>query len=221
MDTSEYVPAQYCSKCGELKPLTEYYFRNDTGQYRTNCKDCARKQKREYYINNREYICHRNLQYYYDNREYCREKNRRYFQNNKERINEYYRNRYHTNDAFRITFLLRGRLRHAMNSQGAAKHDNTMNLVGCTPEWLTAWLNFTESIYCINEELTHIDHVIPISAYDLFYPFEQQKAMNWMNLIVIPAELNQRKSNTMPSFAEINEHQQLINSFITYMPNSH
>ena len=108
-----------------------------------------------------------------------------------------------------------------MISQGAAKHDNTINLVGCTPEWLTAWLNLTESIYCVNDESTHIDHVIPISAYNLFDLVEQQKAMNGMNLRVIHAELNQRKSNTMPSFAEINEHQQLINSFFNYMLNPH
>ena len=107
-----------------------------------------------------------------------------------------------------------------MNSQGATKHDNTMNLVGCSPEWLTEWLNYTESIYCVDDEPTHIDHVIPISAYDLFNPIEQQKAMYWPNLRVIPARMNQVKGNTMPTFPEIDEHQQLITSFYNYMINS-
>ena len=170
MDASEYVPALYCSTCNLLKPLTEYYFRNDTGQYRRQCKDCSRKQQKDNYINKREYICQRNLQYYYDNYDAVREYQRQYFQNNKERINEYYRKRYHTDDAFRITSLLRNRLRQAIESQGAAKYDSTMPLVGCTPEWLTEWLNYTESIYCNEADENHIDHFFPLSAYDLFDP---------------------------------------------------
>ena len=122
MDTSEYVNAQYCSKCGELKPLTEYYFRNDTCRYRSNCKDCSRKQQKDYYQ---------------ENHEYYRERNRQYFQDNKYQMYERRRYRYHTDDGCRITNNLRCRLRQAMNSQDAAKYDNTMKLVGCTPEWLT------------------------------------------------------------------------------------
>ena len=218
MNPSESVPAQYCSTCNLLKPLTEYYFRNDTGQYRRQCKDCRSGRDRQYYKNNRDYILEQKKQYHEDNRDYILKYKQQYFQNNKERIYDYRRYRYHTDDTFRITSLLRGRLYHAMNSQSATKYDNTMNLVGCSPEWLTEWLNYTKSIYCDNEtEETHIDHVFPLSAYDLFNPIEQQIAMNWANLRVIPARMNQTKGNTMPSLPEINEHQQLINFFL----NSH
>lgn len=31
---------QTCRVCGEEKPLSEFHFRNDSGKYRTNCKDC-------------------------------------------------------------------------------------------------------------------------------------------------------------------------------------
>ena len=133
MDPQESVPAKYCSKCGELKPLSEYYFRNDTGRYIAQCKVCCRKKQKHYDQENRDHI---------------REYKKQYFQDNKERIYDYRCNRYHTNDTYRITCLLRSRLHQAMISQGATKYDNTMSLLGCTPEWLTEWLNYTVFLLC-------------------------------------------------------------------------
>ena len=163
MDTREYVPAKYCSKCGELKPLSEYYLRSCSNQHRAHCNVCSRNEQKHYD---------------YENRVHNREYNRQYFQDNKERIYDYRRNRYHTDDAYRIIHLLRNRLHHALNSQGAAKHDNTMNLIGCTPEWLTEWLNYTESVYCNEDEPTNIDNVIPLSAYNLFDHIEQHGSLH-------------------------------------------
>ena len=125
MDPREYVPAKYCSKCGELKPLTEYYLRSGSDQHRARCKVCSLKEQKHYNQKNRDHI---------------REYNKQYFQDNKERIYDYRYNRHHTDDAYRITTLLRGRLYQAMNSQGATKYDNAMSLVGCTPEWFKSGL---------------------------------------------------------------------------------
>ena len=100
-----------------------------------------------------------------------------------------------------------------MISQGAAKHDNTMNLVGCSPEWLIQWLDFTKSFHCPDEEDTHIDHFFPISAYDLNDPIELKNAMIWKNQRVIPARVNKAKGNTMPSFPDISQHYRLIDDF--------
>lgn len=44
-----------CIKCEIEKPLTEFYLRNDTGNYRKDCKDClnkAKKLNRERHIKN-------------------------------------------------------------------------------------------------------------------------------------------------------------------------
>ena len=184
MDPREYILAKYCSKCGVLKPLSEYYLRSGSDQHRAQCKTCSRTEQKYYN---------------YENREHYR---------------DYYRNRYRTDDTFRITRLLRTRLHHALESQGATKYGNTMSLEGCSPEWLVAWLNYTESVYCNEDENTHIDHFFPFTAYDLSNPFEQQKVMYWRNLRVIPASMNMIKSNTMPSHEEINDHLALINSFL-------
>ena len=214
MDPSETVPAKYCIKCGELKPLTEYYFRKDSGRYRTECKDCRIGRTKEYYQENRDYILEQKKQYHVDNRGHILEYKKQYQRDNRDRINEYRRNKYHTDDAFRIADNLRGRLRHALESQGVTKYGNTMSLVGCSPEWLVAWLNYTESVYCNEDEDTHIDHFFPFTAYDLSNPVDHQKVMDWRNLRVIPARMNMIKSNTMSSHGEINDHLDLINSFL-------
>ena len=155
MDYSEYVSAKYCSKYGELKPLTEYYFRKDTGRYRTECKDCRIGRDKEYYQENRDYILEQKKQYHVDNRGHILEYKKQYQRDNRDRINEYRRNKYHTDDAFRIADNLRSRLRHALIAQGTTKYDNTMSLVGCSPEWLTELLNYTESFYLLFMMVRH------------------------------------------------------------------
>lgn len=34
-----------CTKCKEVKPITGFYFRKDTGSYRHECKDCIKAAK--------------------------------------------------------------------------------------------------------------------------------------------------------------------------------
>ena len=33
-----------CSKCGEVKELSEFYFRKDSQEYRNECKKCIKKK---------------------------------------------------------------------------------------------------------------------------------------------------------------------------------
>lgn len=49
------VEFKFCNKCGVLKPLTDFYYRKDTGKYRPTCKRCKntldaeqKKKRREY-----------------------------------------------------------------------------------------------------------------------------------------------------------------------------
>lgn len=41
------METQVCNKCGEEKPLTDYYFRSDSKAYRKDCKDCFKQAKAE------------------------------------------------------------------------------------------------------------------------------------------------------------------------------
>ena len=84
---SEYVPAKYCSKCGVLKPLTEYYFHNKrTGTLRANCKDCQRVYQKKYYEDNRDKFLDNQRQYYQDHRDEILEQHKQYYQDNCDKI---------------------------------------------------------------------------------------------------------------------------------------
>ena len=41
------METQVCNKCGEEKPLTDYYIRSDTKAHRKDCKDCFKQAKAE------------------------------------------------------------------------------------------------------------------------------------------------------------------------------
>ena len=59
-----------CSKCGEGKPLTEYYLRNKvTGNYRNECNECASLRKKKYYQENKEAHSIRNKKWQKENKE--------------------------------------------------------------------------------------------------------------------------------------------------------
>jgi hypothetical protein len=43
-----------CSKCLELKPLSEYSIRKDTGHVRGMCKECVASSKKQSYLKNKQ-----------------------------------------------------------------------------------------------------------------------------------------------------------------------
>lgn len=43
-----------CIKCNKIKPLGYFNFRKDTQKYRNCCKECQRKQHKEWYLKNKK-----------------------------------------------------------------------------------------------------------------------------------------------------------------------
>jgi hypothetical protein len=117
-----------CTKCGQEKPLTEFYTDKRISDGRTSrCKECLKKKNKKYckkwyeankdkvkkhYQDNKEKLSERRKQYYQDNKEKAKqyyqdnknnilERSKRYRQDNKERLNEYNR-KYHQNNKEKI-----------------------------------------------------------------------------------------------------------------------
>lgn len=44
---------KHCPRCDEFLPLTQFYYRTDTG-YRNHCKECEKTKNREKYLKRRE-----------------------------------------------------------------------------------------------------------------------------------------------------------------------
>lgn len=75
-----------CTKCGTIKPLSEYH-KNKMGKYghKSCCMVCELERNRQYRINNPDKIKAHNKKYYHENKERERERFRRYREEHKER----------------------------------------------------------------------------------------------------------------------------------------
>jgi len=112
---------------------------------------------------------------------------------------QYTKNKYHTDPIYKIMSLHRTRLRYALKSQSAKKLVNhSVELFGCNPSELKfhienqlkpEWTWETHGI------LWHIDHIKPLSKFDLTNEIEQKKAFHYTNLQPLSKEDNLRKHN--------------------------
>jgi len=75
----DFPATRVCTKCGETKPLSEFYLKKsgkDKGKYWAFCRACDAKRGREYAARNRQEIVRKRLQYNEANREYLRARDR-------------------------------------------------------------------------------------------------------------------------------------------------
>lgn len=215
-----------CSKCYSLKPLTEFYkMKQSRDGLRPDCKECHKKNKRDYYQDNREAkinyaeeyynnnkdhlkeckkewyhnnieYCHdRRKQYYEDHKEELSEKRKIYNANNKDKINKYYRNRYNNNPVCRLIENHRKRIKDALKNN--SKCSSSIDLLGCSQEFYYNWISWQLPYEITLEEFKtnyHIDHVRPLSSFDMSIPENQYTGFNWMNCQPLLIEKNKSAS---------------------------
>ena len=157
-----------CKTCGETKERKRFYRNTTMADGREgNCKACRRTAMRERYQSDPE---HRELH------------TRRCVARQAER--------YNTDEAFRLTQLLRCRMRSALD--GRCKAGKSIDLLGCTPEFLKQHLEslFTDGMAWGQKGQWHVDHVFPVIAFDLTDKRQQRYAFHWSNLQPLWAEDN-------------------------------
>jgi len=96
---------------------------------------------------------------------------------------------------YRIKKLLARRLRQITN-----KTDTTMNYIGCNIQYVREWIeyNFTDEMNWDNYgSYWSIDHVIPVSKFDLTVENEKFKCWNWSNLTPVPLLKNENQSKNI------------------------
>ena len=83
------MEGKVCTKCGVWKPLEEYHKdkRSKDGR-RPKCKECAKKQSKQHYQNNKEHCKEQHKQHYHNNKEYYKKQHKQWYQNNKEHRKE-------------------------------------------------------------------------------------------------------------------------------------
>src|SRR5688572_3820429 len=109
---------------------------------------------------------------------------------------EYCKARRQYDPEFKLLGNLRSRLGQVL--KGESKSQTTRQLIGIDFEMFIKWIE-----YQLEEGMTlqnygsvwHLDHVIPISSFNLLEEEELFKAMNWKNIRPLPPVKNNQKSN--------------------------
>lgn len=209
------VKTKRCTKCGEEKPLTEfhkaknkkdglypqckscrnnYYQQNKKSilegrkKYRERNKEVIIERKKKYYKENKKAILEDQKKYYKQNKEAILERNKKYKESNKEYSNKYRKEKYANDPEYRTSRQLRDQTRRL----GDYKNMSTLELVGCSP--YEFWeMNGSPSI----EQLQglHIDHVVPLSWFDLKNPDHLKVCCHYLNLQYLSSEDNLSKGD--------------------------
>lgn len=132
------------------------------------------------------------------NPERKREDTRRYREENREKVRvfqrAYERRRYRSDPVYRLAKILRARINKALRRgrAGSAVRD-----LGCSVAQLREHLEarFQPGMSWANQGDWHVDHVRPLSTFDLSNPDQLREACHYTNLQPLWAQQNRRKSN--------------------------
>lgn len=173
-----------CSKCGEWKLLSEFY------HHRAQCKACYIASRKVYYQSHQE-----------ERQDYQRAKDtadykEQWVAENQQHVTEYnriYRNtRYATDLNFRLTQLIRARIRLAIKK---GRPDSSIQALGCSIEQLKIHLEsqFLPGMSWNNHGEWHIDHIKGLASFDLTDPVQFSEACHYSNLQPLWAKDNLSK----------------------------
>lgn len=114
--------------------------------------------------------------------------------------NEYERHRRKSNPYYHFLNWIRGDINRSLRRQHAAKGGRTEELVGCPFEELREHIasQFSGAMAWANRKSFDVDHIVPISAFDLTEFEEQRWAFNWRNLRPITPLANKQKGALIP-----------------------
>jgi hypothetical protein len=158
-------------------------------QYFKSHKD-AYKQYRE---KNVKRISEYKKQYYNKNKEKICKYKQRYSLENRYSINQRATIRRKNNINYKLSCYLRSRLTKVIRNN--YKSGSAVRDLGCSVQDFKFWIEqqFKPGMTWENYGEWHIDHVIPLSKFDLADTIQLKKACHWFNLQPLWAEENIRK----------------------------
>ena len=186
-----------CRICLEIIPQNELS-PSMRGRNSSICKSCSRKRQKQQYAAFAKKQYHK--QYYEKNREKQKEKVRLYKKNNPEKLKEY-KNRPESRLRKRQAKIVKKALRKV----GSQKSYSVIKYVGCNSIELKKYIEskFQEGMSWDNygnpngdhTNCWHIDHIRPISSFDLTNEEQVKICFHYTNLQPLWAEQNLSKGS--------------------------
>lgn len=175
-----------CSKCREIKPFTAFHKQKcKKDGLRVHCKNCRSTYAKTVFQANKNKILAQNKQWYQNNTEH-------HYQLTKHNWTKHYKN----NINFRIAKTLRSRLYVALKNN--SQRSSAIKVLGCSIVELKEHLErqFQDQMSWDNYGQWHIDHVKPLSRFDLSNAEDLKKACHYSNLQPLWAKDNLVKGST-------------------------
>jgi hypothetical protein len=226
----ENVACKVCSVCDNSKKIDEYY------KSRAICIECINNERRKKYKNNEEHrkkliklaseFKHKKVEKNQKNREkeqqkigienkqckYCYEiKNNSRFRHNRLKCKDCERD----DPIEKFKRYIRTRIYNCLKNH---KNKHAIEYLGCSNNEYVEWM----FDYDINFNLKnygkewHIDHVIPISTFNLSNKEEQMLAFNWRNTMPLKSEENLKKGNKIIKSQIETHHKKLVEYHIKH-----
>jgi hypothetical protein len=168
-----------------------------TLEWRTKNPDKAKAISRRAYLKNKEKILARNEEWRAKNREVWLVKGRAYYQRIKERRNERRRN----SPIEKTIGNCRCRINDILRMANVKKSDKTEEIIGCSADFMRQFIEhqFKPEMNWLNwGTYWELDHVIPISKFDVSDPVQLRRAFNYSNCKPITKVENRSKSDKLP-----------------------
>lgn len=161
-----------CSVCNESKTQDNFHVHKVKNTLRSMCKSCSSKKRKEYYIENKDAIC--------------------------KQTSEYKQHKIDTNFNFKMECRLRQRMYVALKTQTTSKNKRSFKYLDCSAHFFQEWIkyNLYDGMTLENYgDYWHLDHVKPVSKYNLQDESQKCECFCWKNIRPYKASKNRMKSN--------------------------
>jgi hypothetical protein len=226
MDTTkpEIVAYKQCSYCKETKEIDKFYTRGLT------CRECNNLKRREKYnndeehrkklikiasnfkhekvLNNQKVKEEEQIKIGLENKQckYCNEiKKKDRFRYNRLKCRDCERD----DPTEKFKRYIRTRIYNCLRNKNKSKH--SVEYLGCSSDEYFKWiLDYDINCNLLNHgKYWHIDHVIPLSKFDLNIEDQQLLAFNWRNTMPLSSKENLSKNNKIIKY-QVDKHYKKI-----------
>jgi len=171
-----------CKDCGIEKCIDLFRAGENT------CSECAKQKTYKWRDNNKEQFL-----------DICKKYRKK--PSSMQKRNEYCRQKYKNDEQYRLSIAYRRQIREVITLNRDLTHISRA-LLGCTVECFKNWLefNFIEDMKWNNYGMYWtMDHIIPVSSFNLSDFDEACKCFNWENVAPIKKRNNNTKFNNIDS----------------------
>jgi hypothetical protein len=170
--------------------------------FKASCKKCISSYNKKYTFKNRIKLREQTKQWREQNKEHADSYMLNYQEKNKDKIykksTEYHRIRYNNDPIFKLRRLLRDRIYKVISNKKVTS--KTKELLGCSFEHLKQYLESLfglEMSWSNHGTIWEIDHIKPVSSFDLTDKEQQKQCFHYTNLQPLTKKENRIKSNKL------------------------